>query len=70
MSPLSVLVDTTQHEVWSGKNPSVSNLNVFGYDSFLHVPKENRTKLGQKEVKCIFIGYKERMKGYKLWDPA
>jgi len=23
-----------------------------------------------KEVKCIFIGYKEEMKGYKLWDPT
>jgi hypothetical protein len=66
MSPSSVLFDTTPHEVWSRKNPSVSHLKVFGYDAFLHVPKEKRRKLDKNAVKCIFIGYKEGMKGYKL----
>jgi hypothetical protein len=70
MSPSSVLVDMTPHEVWSGKKPSVSHLKVFGCDAFVHVPKEKRSKLDKKAVKCIFIGYKEGMKGYKLWDPA
>jgi hypothetical protein len=70
MSPSSVLVDTTPHEVWSGKKPSVAHLKVFGCDAFVHVPKEKRSKLDKKAVKCIFIGYKEGMKGYKLWDPA
>jgi hypothetical protein len=64
------LVDSTPHEVWFGKNPSLSHLKVFGCDAFVHVPKEKRSKLDKKEVKCIFIGYKEGMKGYKLWDPA
>jgi hypothetical protein len=36
----------------------------------VHFPKEKRSKLDKKEVKCIFIGYKEGMKGYKLWDHA
>jgi O-phosphoseryl-tRNA(Cys) synthetase len=66
MSPSSVLVDTTPHEVRSGKKHSVSHLKVFGYDAFVHVPKEKRSKLDKKEVKCIFIGYKEGMKGYNL----
>jgi hypothetical protein len=62
MSPSSVLVDTTPHEVCSGKNPSISHLKVFVYDAFVHVPKEKRSKLEKKAVKCIFIGYKEGMK--------
>jgi hypothetical protein len=49
---------------------SLSHLKVFGCDAFVHVPKEKRSKMDKKEVKCIFIGYKEGMKGYKLWDPA
>jgi hypothetical protein len=65
-----VLVNTTPHEVWSGKKPSVSHLKVFGYDAFVHVPKEKRSKLDKKAIKCIFIGHKEGMKGYKLWDPT
>jgi hypothetical protein len=26
--------------------------------------------LDKKAFKCNFIGYKEGMKGYKIWDPA
>ena len=70
MSPSSVLVDTTPHEVWSGKNPSVACHKVFGCDAFVHVPKEKRSKMDKKAVKCIFIGYKEGIKGYKIWDIA
>ena len=70
MSPSSVIVDTSPHEVWSVKSPPVSHLKVFGCDAFMHVPKEKRIKLEKKTIKCIFIGYKEGMKGYKLWDPA
>jgi hypothetical protein len=66
MSLSSALVDTTPHEVWFGKKPSVSHLKVFRCDAFVHVPKEKRSKLDKKAVKCIFIGYKEEMKGYKL----
>jgi hypothetical protein len=70
MSPSSTLVDMTPHEVWFGKNPSVSHLKVFGCDACVHVPKEKRSKLDKKAVKCIFIGYKEGMKVYELWDLA
>jgi hypothetical protein len=66
MSPSSALVNSTTHEVCSGENPSLSHLKVFGYDAFFHVPKEKRSKMKMKAVKCIFIGYKEGMKGYKL----
>ena len=66
MSPSSVRVHTTPHELWSINNPLVSHLNVFGCDVFVHVPKEKRSKLEKKEVKCIFIGYKEGMKGYNI----
>ena len=32
------------------------------------VPKEKRRKLDNKVEKCIFIGYKDGMKGYKIWN--
>jgi hypothetical protein len=67
-SPSSMLVYSIPHEVWIGKKPYLSNIRVFGYDEFENVPKEKRNKLNNKEVKCIFIGYKAGMKGYKLWD--
>jgi hypothetical protein len=66
MSPSSTLVDMNLNEIWSGKNLSVAHLKVFGCDAFVHVPKEKRSKLEKKEVKCIYIVYKEGMKGYNL----
>ena len=45
-------------------------MRVFGCDAYVHVPKEKRTKLDSKYEKCIFIGYKDGLKGYKLWNPV
>eukprot|EP00253_Pinus_taeda_P018302 PITA_18302 len=69
-SPSSALEDKTPQEVWIGKKPSLSHLRVFGCDAYVHVPKEKRTKLDSKSKKCIFIGYKDGLKGYKLWNPV
>jgi hypothetical protein len=68
-SPSSALDDKTPHEVWYGKKPSLQHLRVFGCDAYVHVPKENRSKPDKKAEKCIFIGYKDGVKGYKLWNP-
>ena len=45
-------------------------MKVFGCDAYVHVPKEKRTKLDSKFEKCIFIGYKDGLKGYKIWNPV
>jgi hypothetical protein len=68
-SPSSTLDDKTPQKVWTGKKPSLTHLKVFGCDAYVHVPKENMSKLDKKAEKCIFIGYKDGLKGYKLWNP-
>ena len=35
-----------------------------------HVPDQRRTKLDDKSKKLIFIGYDEKSKAYKLFDPT
>ena len=65
-SPLSTVDDKTPHEVWTSKKPFLTHLKVFCCDSYVHVPKENTSKLDKKVEKCIFIGYKDGLKGYKL----
>ena len=42
---------------------------VFGFEAYVHDPKETKSKLDKKAEKCIFIGYKDGLKGYKLWNP-
>jgi hypothetical protein len=67
-STLASLDEKTPHEVWNGKKPSLTHLRVFGCDAYVNVPKENRSKVDKKVGKCIFIGYKHGIKGYKLWN--
>jgi transposase InsO family protein len=68
-SPSSTLDDKTPQEVWTGQKYCLTHLKVFGWDAYVHVPKENMSKLDKKDEKCIFIGYKYGLKGYKLWNP-
>jgi hypothetical protein len=34
----------------------------------VHIPSEKWSKLDPKSRKCVFLGYKKRVKGYKFWD--
>jgi len=68
-SPSSVLEDKTPRELWISKKPSLSHLRVFCCDAHVHVPKVKITKLDSKSERCVFIGYKNGLKGYKLWNP-
>ena len=67
-SPTSALVDKTPMEVWLGHKPSLRHLRVFGCEAHAHVPKEKWTKLDNKAIKCVFIGYSYGVKGYNLWN--
>ena len=43
-------------------------MRVFGCEAFAHIPKDERHKLDAKARKCIFLGYGEETKGYRLYD--
>ena len=50
------------------KKVNYSFLKTFGCEAFVHIDKENRTKLEAKSKKCTFIGYGVNDFGYRLWD--
>ncbi|GKV31082.1 hypothetical protein SLEP1_g39821 [Rubroshorea leprosula] len=56
-------------KAWTGKDVGYSHLRVFGCKAFMHVPKEQRSKLDDKTIPCIFVGYGDEEFGYRLWDP-
>jgi hypothetical protein len=62
------MYENTSHEVSNGKKTSLTQLRVFGCEAYVHIPKENKSKLNKKVEKCIFIGYKDGMKGYNIWN--
>ena len=65
-SPISTLVNMTPFEALFKKKPSVKHLKVFGSECYAHIPKEIRQKLDAKASKCIFLGYGEDTKAYRL----
>nr|KYP73058.1 Retrovirus-related Pol polyprotein from transposon TNT 1-94 [Cajanus cajan] len=67
--PHAKLGEKTPQEIWSGMKPSVSHLRVFGSLAYGQVPRQHRTKLEDRSKKYIFIGYDEKSKAYKLFDP-
>lgn len=54
--------------VWIGKSVSYSHLKVFGCKAFVHVSKEHRSKLDDRAIQYIFLGYADEEFGYRLWD--
>lgn len=40
----------------------------FSSDTYVHVHKDTRTKLDSHSRKCIFIGYNEESKAYKVYN--
>ena len=42
---------------------------MFGCRAFVHVPKDERSKLDNKTKQCIFLGFEDDGFGYRSWDP-
>ena len=49
-SPSVLLRFNIPQKVWTGKEMSYNHLKVFGCKAFIHVPKEQRTKLDDKAI--------------------
>jgi len=69
LNPAVALDGNVPDNVWFGKNVSYDHLRVFGCKAFVHVPKDERSKLDMKTKQCIFIGYGQDEHGYRLYDP-
>ena len=66
-SPNPMLDGGILEEAWTGKKPSYDHLRLFGYEAYVHVPREKCSKLEPKSRKCIFMGYGESGEmGYRL----
>jgi hypothetical protein len=56
-------------EAWNKIKLDVSHFRAFGSVTWAHIPNEKRKPLQPKSEKCIFVGYFEDVKGYKLLQP-
>lgn len=70
LSPAVALNAEVPDTIWFGKKVRYDHLRVFGCKAYVHVPKDERSKLDAKTRQCIFIGYGQDEFGYKLYDPV
>ncbi|ETN19144.1 hypothetical protein PPTG_21417 [Phytophthora nicotianae INRA-310] len=58
----------TLYELVYQSRPRLDHLRVFGSMGYAHVDKTKRTKLEPKSFKCLFLGYADDSKGYRVFD--
>ena len=62
-SPSRVNEFMTPEEKWSSKKPSLNHIRTFGCVAYVHNVDD---KLGKRSIKCVFLGYPDGVKGYRL----
>ncbi|CAM8916933.1 unnamed protein product [Rhodiola kirilowii] len=62
--PSAAIDFNTPMKMWSSHPVDYNLLRIFGCCAYAHV---KRDKLEPRALKCVFLGYQEGVKGYKLW---
>ena len=62
--PFTALNFKTPEEVWSRHPTDYTKIRVFGCSAYAHI---RQNKLEPRALKCIFLGYPEGVKAYRLW---
>ena len=66
----SKVTTKTPYELWTGKQPSLKHFNIWGCPAEARPYRPNEKKLDSRTVSCYFVGYSERSRGYKFYDPT
>ena len=66
--PSKAIGGETPYKFWTGKMPNVHYFRIFGSKAFYLNKEPHKDKFAPKAKECIFIGYSEQTKGYKLWS--
>ncbi|RVW62457.1 Retrovirus-related Pol polyprotein from transposon TNT 1-94 [Vitis vinifera] len=70
LTPCVPLEFDVPDRIWSNNEISYDHLRVFGCKAFVHIPKDERSKLDAKTRPCVFIGYGQDELGYRFYDPV
>lgn len=66
--PTHVLQKKSPYEVLFKTKPSYDNLKVFGCLALAYNPEKHHDKFKARGVPCVFLGYPQNQKGYKLYN--
>src|SRR3954463_9099001 len=54
--------------MWKGRRPNIDYFKVWGCLAYYRVPNPKRTKLGDRAIRSVFVGYAVNSKAYRLLD--
>ena len=66
--PCAAIPDKTPFEICFGEKPEIGHFRVFGAKGFAHIDKSKRSKFESKADPCVFLGYSDTTKGYRVWN--
>ena len=66
ISPHRSFKDKTPYEAWSDLEPKVTHFHIFGSRAWTRIPSEKRKALDPQSTECIFLGYPNGVKGYRI----
>ena len=64
------LKDQTPHEKWTARRPSVDHMRIFGCLAHVKDTRKHPSKLEDRSMPMIFIGYELGSKAYRCLDPV
>jgi hypothetical protein len=67
-SPHRSVKDKTPYKAWSGLTPEVTHFRIFGSRIWAWIPSKKRKALNPQSTECIFVGYPDSVKEYRLID--
>ena len=59
----------TPFEMWHGKKPRINHLRTFGCTAYAKIVRPGVSKLTDRSVPGVFLGYEPGTKGYRVYDP-
>ena len=68
--PHMSIKDMTPFEAWSGCKYEVTHFRLFGSHAWALITSEKRKALNPQGTACIFMGYPDDVKGYRLIYPS
>ncbi|GJU12174.1 zinc finger, CCHC-type containing protein [Tanacetum coccineum] len=57
----------TPYELWTKRKPNLNYLRVWGYREDVRLPDPKLKTLGERGIKCIFVGYAEHSKAFRFF---
>ncbi|GKF67439.1 zinc finger, CCHC-type containing protein [Tanacetum coccineum] len=57
----------TPYKLWTKKKPNLNYLRVWGCRAVVRLSDPNLKILGERGIKCIFVGYAEHSKAFRFY---